>query len=370
MEIIINGRDLESIIDATQAAIAASRGDAAASCGSRPATTAAGWARASSTCTRTSSRRSIDGPCGFQRALASRMLAFGARNKLSGGSNDNRLVVDGDGDLGSARAGTRPSRPPPARADARGGRLGEVSAQDRGIRLSLEHPADWTVSNPKVAISIHLAHPTKPAHLYVSAFRMPEGTLQEFAELKFGAQPEFFTSLGPPRALEGVGWNGLVQDAETTPRRRADAATDPVCPARRPLRQPRATVLSLPPLHTARTRGRGQARRAEVLALTGGHLAAVRRCGWTRTCVSAGRTREPRRPGECIAASASPDLAISRSGARTRVSNSYGEVDGRNIVAESGTVTDYSRAPTGYLPYKGGGETSAGGNDDEERDEA
>jgi hypothetical protein len=82
--------------------------------------------------------------------------------------------------------------------------------------FSLEHPADWKVSNEKVAISIHIAHPTKPAHLYVSAFRMPEGTLQEFAEMKFGAQPEFFTALGPPRTLDGVGWKGLVQDAETT----------------------------------------------------------------------------------------------------------------------------------------------------------
>jgi hypothetical protein len=93
---------------------------------------------------------------------------------------------------------------------------GWVKYHHKTAGFSLEHPADWTVSNEKVAISIHIAHPTKPAHLYVSAFRMSEGTLRDFAELKFGAQPELFTSLGPPRTLDGVGWNGLVQDAETT----------------------------------------------------------------------------------------------------------------------------------------------------------
>ena len=91
---------------------------------------------------------------------------------------------------------------------------GWVTYRHETAGFSLEHPADWTVSKEKVAISIHLAHPTKPAHLYASAFRMPEGTLREFAEMKFGTQPEVFTPLGPPRTLDGVGWNGLVQDAE------------------------------------------------------------------------------------------------------------------------------------------------------------
>jgi hypothetical protein len=102
-------------------------------------------------------------------------------------------------------------RPAPTRVEG-----GWVKYRHKTAGFSLEHPADWTVSNEKVAISIHIAHPTKPAHLYASAFRMPEGTLRDFAELKFGTQPEIFTALGPPRTMEGVGWNGLVQDAETT----------------------------------------------------------------------------------------------------------------------------------------------------------
>ena len=93
---------------------------------------------------------------------------------------------------------------------------GWVKYRHKTAGFSLEHPADWTVSNEKVAISIHIAHPTKPAHLYASAFRMPEGTLRDFAELKFGTQPEIFTPLGPPRTMEGVGWSGLVQEAAAT----------------------------------------------------------------------------------------------------------------------------------------------------------
>ena len=102
-------------------------------------------------------------------------------------------------------------RPAPTRVE-----VGWVKYRHKTAGFSLEHPADWTVSNEKVAISIHIAHPTKPAHLYASALRMPEGTLRDFAELKFGSQPEFFTPLGPSRTMDGVGWNGLVQDAETT----------------------------------------------------------------------------------------------------------------------------------------------------------
>lgn len=102
----------------------------------------------------------------------------------------------------------------PAPTPAEGGWL---TYRHRTAGFTLEHPADWTVSNERVAISIHLAHPTKPAHLYASAFRMPEGTLREFAQLKFGTQPEIFKALGPPRTQNGVGWNGLVQDAESMP---------------------------------------------------------------------------------------------------------------------------------------------------------
>ena len=38
--------------------------------------------------------------------------------------------------------------------------------------------------------------------------------MREFAEQKFGVQPELFKPLGPARAMEGAGWSGLVQDAE------------------------------------------------------------------------------------------------------------------------------------------------------------
>jgi hypothetical protein len=81
--------------------------------------------------------------------------------------------------------------------------------------FSLEHPADWKVGNPNAGISVHLSHPTKAVHLFASAFDMAEGSLQKFAELKFGVQPELFKAVGPTRTLDGPGWNGLVQEAET-----------------------------------------------------------------------------------------------------------------------------------------------------------
>ncbi len=93
---------------------------------------------------------------------------------------------------------------------------GWVKYRHETAGFTLEHPADWTVSNEKVAVSIHIAHPTKPVHLYVSAFTMREGTLADFAEQKFSMQPEMFKALGPARTMEGVGWSGLVQDAEST----------------------------------------------------------------------------------------------------------------------------------------------------------
>ncbi len=80
--------------------------------------------------------------------------------------------------------------------------------------FSVEHPPGWRVVSEKGVISIHIVHPTKPLHLFVSAFTMNGGTLQEFAELKFGVQPEIFKPLGPARAIEGVGWSGLLQEAE------------------------------------------------------------------------------------------------------------------------------------------------------------
>lgn len=93
---------------------------------------------------------------------------------------------------------------------------GWVNYRHQTAGFSLQHPADWTEDKRKVAVSIHIAHPTKPVHLYASAFMMPDGTLRDFAELKFGVQPDIFKPLGPAHAMEGVGWSGLMQDAEAT----------------------------------------------------------------------------------------------------------------------------------------------------------
>lgn len=91
---------------------------------------------------------------------------------------------------------------------------GWVKYQHKTAGFSLEHPADWRVVSEKGVISVHIAHPTKPVHLFASAFTMAEGTLRDFAELKFGVQAEIFRPLGPARTMEGVGWSGLVQEAE------------------------------------------------------------------------------------------------------------------------------------------------------------
>jgi hypothetical protein len=92
---------------------------------------------------------------------------------------------------------------------------GWVRYRHAGVGYSLEHPAGWAVNNAKGAVGVHLAHPTRPVHLYASAFTMHDGTLEEFAEAKFGVQPDVFKPLGPPRPLQGEGWSGLVQEAET-----------------------------------------------------------------------------------------------------------------------------------------------------------
>lgn len=93
------------------------------------------------------------------------------------------------------------------------GEGGWVKYQHKTANFSLEHPPDWRVVSEKT-VSIHIAHPTKAVHLFVSAFSMQGGTLREFAELKFGAEPEIFKPLAPARTMEGVGWSGLVQEAE------------------------------------------------------------------------------------------------------------------------------------------------------------
>lgn len=92
---------------------------------------------------------------------------------------------------------------------------GWVKYRHETAGFSLEHPPDWRVVESG-GVSIHISHPTRPAHLFASAFTMPEGTLEDFAAIKFGVQSEIFKAIGPTRPITGVGWSGVVQDAETT----------------------------------------------------------------------------------------------------------------------------------------------------------
>jgi hypothetical protein len=91
---------------------------------------------------------------------------------------------------------------------------GWVRYQHPSAGFSLEHPGEWTVVSDRAAVALHIAHPTKAVHLFASAFTMPAGTLKDFAEAKFGVQPELFKALGAARSVEGVGWSGLLQEAE------------------------------------------------------------------------------------------------------------------------------------------------------------
>jgi hypothetical protein len=93
---------------------------------------------------------------------------------------------------------------------------GWVRYRHQTAGFSFEHPADWAEDKRKFAVSIRISHPTKPVHVFASAFRMPDSTLRDFAEQKFAVQPELFKPLGPARAMDGPGWSGLVQDAEAT----------------------------------------------------------------------------------------------------------------------------------------------------------
>jgi hypothetical protein len=88
-----------------------------------------------------------------------------------------------------------------------------VTYYHKNAGFSIEHPGDWTEESDKGAISVHFAHPQAPVHLFVAAFVMGEGSLEEFARLKFGVQPEIFEPVGSERKLAGPGWTGLVQEA-------------------------------------------------------------------------------------------------------------------------------------------------------------
>ncbi len=81
--------------------------------------------------------------------------------------------------------------------------------------FSLEHPGDWKVDRPKESVAVHMAHPTKAVHLFVAGFDMDAGFLRQFADMKFSAQADLFRALGSARQMDGPGWQGLVQEAET-----------------------------------------------------------------------------------------------------------------------------------------------------------
>jgi hypothetical protein len=81
-------------------------------------------------------------------------------------------------------------------------------------RFSLEYPPEWRLVSGKGPGPIHIAHPTKAMHLFALAFTMDGGTLREFADQRFALQRELFAPIGAERTLDGVGWNGLVQEAE------------------------------------------------------------------------------------------------------------------------------------------------------------
>lgn len=89
-----------------------------------------------------------------------------------------------------------------------------VKYRHTNASFSLEHPPNWRVERAEGSISTHLSHPKEPVHLFVAAFIMNEGALDEFAKSKFGVQSDFFGPVGPARKMQGPGWNGLLQEAD------------------------------------------------------------------------------------------------------------------------------------------------------------
>lgn len=89
-----------------------------------------------------------------------------------------------------------------------------VHYRHKKVDFGLDHPADWSVERPEGSIAGHLSDPRRPVHLFVTAFLMNGGSLERFAEMKFGAQPEIFGAAGSARRLQGPGWEGLLQEAE------------------------------------------------------------------------------------------------------------------------------------------------------------
>ena len=80
--------------------------------------------------------------------------------------------------------------------------------------FTFEYPAEWQPRKGGGSNAAHLSHPELRAHVVAAAFRMSEGSLEEFARLKLGAQSEVFDPSGPFRKVEGPGWNGLIQETD------------------------------------------------------------------------------------------------------------------------------------------------------------
>jgi len=105
-----------------------------------------------------------------------------------------------------------------------------VTYRHKNADFTLEHPADWKEESGQGAISIHFAHPRAPVHLFVAPFVLSEGSLEEFAKMKFGVQPEIFGPVGSVRTLDGPGWTGLVQEAvDIRPDRKDDTRRLMLC---------------------------------------------------------------------------------------------------------------------------------------------
>jgi len=106
--------------------------------------------------------------------------------------------------------GQHDHHPPVATAD------GWAEYRHQAAGFSFEYPADWKVESAGRSAPVHVSHPTRPGHVFAAAFTMTEGTLRDFADLKFAVQAEVFAPVGETRALDGPGWSGLVQEAKTT----------------------------------------------------------------------------------------------------------------------------------------------------------
>ena len=180
------------------------------------------------------------------------LTAEAARVWLDVRGTDNRDLPHGDG-AGPVRRHLAsptglPRSPPATPAPVEGG---WVRYRHKTGGFSLEHPpAGPRPTKRPPSRSISRTRRSRPTCTFRPS-GCPRARCEEFAEMKFGVQPELFKPLGPARHLDGPGWTGLVQDARR-PRRSADAPRILV-PPRRPLRWP-ASRCTMPRTRRARRR--------------------------------------------------------------------------------------------------------------------